>query len=33
MTHKANPATRHVTSINDLSDKDIEAIFERPNPS
>src|SRR5712691_1647658 len=28
MTHKANPATRHVTSINDLSAKDIEAIFE-----
>src|SRR5882762_7807480 len=28
MAHKANPATRHVTSINDLSDKDIEAIFD-----
>lgn len=26
--HKANPATRHVISINDLSDKDIETIFE-----
>ena len=25
---KAHPATRHVISINDLSDKDIEAIFE-----
>jgi aspartate carbamoyltransferase catalytic subunit len=28
MAHKTNPATRHVTSINDLSDKDIEAIFD-----
>ena len=28
MAHKANPATRHVISINDLSDKDIESIFE-----
>jgi aspartate carbamoyltransferase catalytic subunit len=28
MAQKANPATRHVISINDLSDKDIEAIFE-----
>src|SRR5437016_11850967 len=28
MAHKANPATRHVTSINDLSDKDIDTIFE-----
>ncbi|MEA2904549.1 MAG: aspartate carbamoyltransferase catalytic subunit [Alphaproteobacteria bacterium] len=28
MAHKANPATRHVISINDLSDKDIETIFE-----
>src|SRR5712691_3622029 len=28
MTHKANPATRHVISINDLSNKDIETIFE-----
>src|SRR5215210_6973134 len=25
---KVAPATRHVISINDLSDKDIEAIFE-----
>jgi aspartate carbamoyltransferase catalytic subunit len=28
MAQKANPATRHVVSINDLSDKDIETIFE-----
>jgi aspartate carbamoyltransferase catalytic subunit len=28
MAQKANPATRHVISINDLSDRDIEAIFE-----
>src|SRR2546429_3820572 len=28
MAHKANPATRHVISINDLSDKDIDVIFE-----
>jgi aspartate carbamoyltransferase catalytic subunit len=28
MAQKANPATRHVVSINDLSDKDIESIFE-----
>src|SRR5438105_11488304 len=28
MAQKANPATRHVISINDLSDKDIEAIFD-----
>src|SRR5437764_3895117 len=28
MAQKANPATRHVISINDLSDKDIETIFE-----
>src|SRR5437763_3023331 len=28
MAHKANPATRHVISINDLSDKDIETTFE-----
>jgi aspartate carbamoyltransferase catalytic subunit len=28
MTQKAMPATRHVISINDLSDKDIETIFE-----
>jgi aspartate carbamoyltransferase catalytic subunit len=28
MTHKANPATRHVISINDLSDKDIEGVFD-----
>ncbi len=28
MAHKANPATRHVISINDLSDKDIETIFD-----
>src|SRR4051794_9875711 len=28
MTQKANPATRHVISINDLSDKDIDTIFE-----
>jgi aspartate carbamoyltransferase catalytic subunit len=28
MAHKPNPATRHVISINDLSDKDIEAIFK-----
>src|SRR5438552_5776327 len=28
MAHKANPATRHVISINDLSDKDIDTIFE-----
>jgi aspartate carbamoyltransferase catalytic subunit len=28
MAQKANPATRHVISINDLSDKDIESIFE-----
>jgi aspartate carbamoyltransferase catalytic subunit len=28
MAHKDNPATRHVISINDLSDKDIETIFE-----
>jgi len=28
MVQKANPATRHVISINDLSDKDIETIFE-----
>src|SRR5438309_4393583 len=27
MAHQASPATRHVTSLNDLSDKDIEAIF------
>jgi aspartate carbamoyltransferase catalytic subunit len=28
MASKAHPATRHVISINDLSDKDIETIFE-----
>jgi aspartate carbamoyltransferase catalytic subunit len=28
MAQKANPATRHVVSINDLSDRDIETIFE-----
>src|SRR3954464_15582149 len=28
MAQKANPATRHVVSINDLSDKDIESVFE-----
>jgi aspartate carbamoyltransferase catalytic subunit len=28
MVSKANPATRHIVSINDLSDKDIEAIFD-----
>src|SRR5215213_4641665 len=28
MAQIANPATRHVISINDLSDKDIETIFE-----
>src|SRR5215217_292251 len=28
MAQIANPATRHVISINDLSDKDIESIFE-----
>lgn len=28
MAHKSNPATRHVISINDLSDRDIENIFE-----
>src|SRR5437588_3138314 len=28
MAQKANPATRHVISINDLSDKDIDVIFE-----
>src|SRR2546430_14033298 len=28
MAQKANPATRHVISINDLSDKDIETIFD-----
>jgi aspartate carbamoyltransferase catalytic subunit len=28
MTSKALPATRHVCSINDLSDKDIETIFD-----
>src|SRR2546429_5893294 len=28
MAHKANPASRHVISINDLSDKDIDTIFE-----
>ena len=28
MAQKANPATRHVMSINDLSDKDIETIFD-----
>lgn len=28
MAHKPNPATRHVISINDLSDKDIEQVFE-----
>ncbi len=28
MASKALPATRHVSSINDLSDKDIEAIFD-----
>jgi aspartate carbamoyltransferase catalytic subunit len=28
MTPKARPATRHVISINDLSDKDIDNIFE-----
>ncbi|MPZ41173.1 MAG: hypothetical protein GEU95_24625 [Rhizobiales bacterium] len=28
MASKALPATRHVSSINDLSDKDIETIFE-----
>src|SRR5437764_1613883 len=28
MTSKPNPATRHVISINDLSDKDIETIFD-----
>jgi aspartate carbamoyltransferase catalytic subunit len=28
MAAKALPATRHVVSINDLSDKDIEAIFD-----
>jgi aspartate carbamoyltransferase catalytic subunit len=28
MAQKANPATRHVISINDLSDKDIETVFE-----
>src|SRR5437762_7292932 len=28
MAHKANPATRHVISINDLSNKEIETIFD-----
>src|SRR6476660_4640325 len=28
MASKANPATRHIVSINDLSDKDIENIFD-----
>lgn len=28
MAHKPNPATRHVISINDLSDKEIETIFD-----
>src|SRR5882762_9842916 len=28
MASKAQPATRHIISINDLSDKDIETIFE-----
>jgi aspartate carbamoyltransferase catalytic subunit len=28
MVSKANPATRHVVSINDLSDKEIESIFD-----
>jgi aspartate carbamoyltransferase catalytic subunit len=28
MTSKPNPATRHVISINDLSDRDIETIFD-----
>src|SRR5262249_54281239 len=28
MTSKPNPATRHVISINDLSDKEIENIFD-----
>jgi aspartate carbamoyltransferase catalytic subunit len=28
MAHKPNPATRHVISINDLSDKDIEQVFD-----
>jgi aspartate carbamoyltransferase catalytic subunit len=28
MASKALPATRHVVSINDLSDKDIETIFD-----
>jgi aspartate carbamoyltransferase catalytic subunit len=28
MASKAQPATRHIVSINDLSDKDIETIFE-----
>src|SRR5882724_9254455 len=28
MASKAHPATRHIISINDLSDKDIENIFD-----
>ena len=28
MTSKPHPATRHVISINDLSDKDIDTIFD-----
>src|ERR1700754_561965 len=28
MASKANPATRHIVSIHDLSDKDIETIFD-----